>query len=124
MLSIPPSTKIFICSQPIDMRQSFDGLAGTVANALRCDSFSGHLFVFFSRCRKRVKILFWDRDGYVIWYKRLESGAFAASKWMNTENGSSLEVEASEFALLLNGFELKNLKRRKRYSRSKVLSTV
>jgi transposase len=107
----------------MDMRQSFDGLAGMVANTLKRDSFSGHLFVFFSRCKSKVKVLFWDSDGYVIWYKRLEVevGIFGVSKWVDGQSGSSVEVDSAEFAMLLNGFDLQELKRRKRYSRDPVL---
>ena len=77
MLNIPASTKIFVCKQPVDMRLSFDGLSGMVHTHFGMNALSGHLFVFFSRKRERVKILAWDVDGFVLYYKRLEKGTFS-----------------------------------------------
>jgi transposase len=122
MLTLPPSTKIFLCSQPVDMRQSFDGLSGLVRDGLRQDTFSGHLFVFFSRCKSKVKILYWDRDGYVIWYKRLEHGRFLVDDWLQGRTDGGIEVAATEFAMLLGGLNSKQIQRQKRYSREPVLA--
>ena len=84
MLNLVPSTKIYIASQPTDMRRGFDGLQGQVANVLQQDLFSGHLFLFVNRRRDRLKILYWDLDGLAIWYKRLESGTF----WLTARDRS------------------------------------
>ena len=117
MLSIPASTKIFIYSDPVDMRQSFDGLSALVRDGLKKDSFSGHLFVFFSRCKKKIKILHWDRDGYAIWYKRLELGRYDVSVWLANAKGNSVEVDAVHFAMLLAGINFRETERQKRFSK-------
>lgn len=72
MLSWPPTVRIFLCSDAADMRKGFDSLAHLVESALALDPLSGHLFVFRSRRGDRIKILYWDKDGYAMWYKRLE----------------------------------------------------
>ena len=75
MLSLPPSSvKIFLATTPTDMRRGFDGLSALVTHDLGQDVFAGHLFVFVSRRGNRIKILSWDRGGFVLWYKRLERG--------------------------------------------------
>ncbi len=115
MLNLPASTKIFLCSKPIDMRLSFDGLSGLVQTQFGKNPLCGHLFVFFSRRRNSMKILFWDLDGFVLYYKRLESGTFA---WVSdTVAGDSAEILASDFALVLAGINPAEIKRPKRYQR-------
>ena len=76
MLSLPESVRIFLCTQPVDMRKGFDSLAAIVQTELGEDLFSGHLFVFKSRRGNRIKLLYWDRDGLVLFYKRLEKNIF------------------------------------------------
>jgi IS66 Orf2 like protein len=71
---LPAAVRVFLCTRPTDMRKSFDGLLGMVDEFLGQDPLSGHLFLFLNRRRDRVKILFWEPDGLVIWYKRLEAG--------------------------------------------------
>lgn len=112
MLSISSSTKIFLCLTPVDMRSSFDRLSCMVQEQLGQDAFTGHLFVFRNREESRIKILFWDRDGYVIWYKRLERGTFKLPV-----AAASFEVDQTEFMMLLNGVETKSLRRQHRYVR-------
>ncbi len=112
MLNLPPSTRIFICSQPIDMRIAFDGLSGMVTNHFGANPLCGHLFVFFSRRRDRMKILFWDLDGYVLYYKRLEKGSFS---WLSDfDLGPDKEILSSEFALVLAGVNPSEIKRPRR----------
>ena len=79
MLTLPPSTRIFVATKPTDMRKGFDSLAVLVRDFLGEDPLSGHLFVFRNRPGDRLKILWWDRDGLAIWYKRLEEGSFPHS---------------------------------------------
>ena len=114
MLSLPPSVRIFVCLRPTDMRRSFDGLARMASEVVEQDPLSGHLFVFGNRRGDRVKILYWDRDGYALWYKRLEQGVFSFPQ----RNGDRAEVTASELSLLLDGIDLRDVTRRKRYRRN------
>lgn len=109
MLSLPPSVRIFLCTEPTDMRRSFDGLAAMVERVFGQNPLSGHLFVFRNRRGDRLKILYWDRDGYALWQKRLEQGTFALP-----EHGG--EIRSSDLALLLEGIDLSSVRRTKRYS--------
>ncbi len=76
MLSFPAAIRVYLCTRPCDMRRSFDGLSMMDEHVVRCDPFSGHLLVFCNRRSDRVKILYWDRDGWAIWYKQLEEGTY------------------------------------------------
>ena len=113
MLTLPPSVRLFVCTQPTDMRRSFDGLAMMVETILKRDPFSGHLFVFRNRRHDRIKVLYWDRDGYALWYKRLEKGVFQFST--NLEDGA--ELRAGDLAMLLDGIDPTTVKRSRRYAR-------
>ena len=77
VIHLPASVRVYLCTSPCDMRRSFDGLHALVSDMLQLDAFAGHLFVFANRRRDRVKILYWDRDGFAVWAKRLEEGAYA-----------------------------------------------
>jgi transposase len=116
------AVRVFLCSQPTDMRKSFDGLVGMVREYLGQDPLSGHLFLFLNRRRDRVKILFWERDGLVIWYKRLEAGTFQQLDQATCSGRSSgeagIELTTTELALLLTGIDLASARRRKRYARA------
>jgi len=123
MLSLPSlgeldrglGIRIYLCTSPTDMRKGFDTLAVLVRDGLGYDPLSGHLFLFIG-CRKdRVKMLYWDRDGYALWYKRLEKGTFRIPAVK--PDTSSIELKASELAMLLDGIDLKSIKRRKRFRR-------
>ena len=110
-------TRIWLCARPADMRCGFDRLAELAALVTGQDPFSGHLFLFRSRGGDRLKVLYWDRDGYALWYKRLEEGVF---KLPRVEQGTtSVELRPSELAMLLDGIDLKSVKRVKRYERKK-----
>ena len=94
MLSLPLPVKIFWSVAPVDMRKSFDSLSALVAEHLGHDPLSGHLFVFTSRRRDRVKLLYFEKGGLAIWYKRLEEGTFAAPKPLG--NPSLVRMVCSE----------------------------
>lgn len=99
MLMLPSDVKIFVARQPVDLRKSIDGLAFLTRNVIKQDPLSGHLFVFVNKIGHRVKILFWDRTGFVIWYKRMETARIR----LPVDGAASLELASSQLALLLDG---------------------
>lgn len=111
MLMLPPSTRVYLATDPADMRCGFDALSARVESLLAADVFSGHLFVFRNRRANRVKILWWDRGGFAIFYKRLSRGCFHFPEI----GGRHAEVEAAELALLLEGIDLRGARRRARW---------
>ncbi len=115
MLTLPPSVRVFLCLAPADMRRSLDGLAALTREILREDPLSGHLFVYFNRRRDRAKILFWDRTGLCLYYKRLERGTFRLSAFEDPKT-SRAEIAAFELSLILEGIELADAKRRVRFA--------
>jgi transposase len=107
--------RIFVCLTPIRMQFSFDTLMGLAQETFNQDPLSGHLFLFFNRKRDRIKILFWDVDGFCIWYKRLEVGAFQLP--VATEGDHGVELNSRQLTQLLEGLDLRNGRRRRRYRR-------
>lgn len=105
----PPTVRIFLCQQPTDLRRSFDGLAALARDVIKADPLSGHIFVFRNRHGDRMKILWWDRSGFCLFYKRLEEGSFRLPA---VETG---EINAAELALILEGIDLNGAARQKRY---------
>ena len=118
MLSLPCSVRIFIYSQPTDMRCGFNKLSMLTESFMLKDPLSGHLFVFFNKRGDKCKILFWDRTGFVIWYKRLEEGVF--EKLQSSNNASSIEVDVAKLTWILEGIDLFKTRRRKRYNRKNI----
>ena len=113
MLTLPPSVRVYVWREPIDIRSSFDRLAALVRENIKEDPLNGHLYVFLNRRLNALKVLLWDRSGYCIYYKRLEQGVF---RLRSTSDGSlRAELSTREFFLFLEGLELKELKQRKRY---------
>lgn len=112
MLNLPPSVQIYVAIEPADMRKSFDGLSALVAGILKKDPMSGHLFVFRNRRGDRLKILYWDRSGFCIWYKMLEQGTFR----FPAAKSSHVEMSAAELALILEGIDLKDVRWRSRFA--------
>jgi transposase len=116
VIHLPASVRVYLCTSPCDMRKSFDGLHALVRDALELDAFAGHLFVFANRRRDRVKILYWDRDGFAIWAKRLEEGSYAVPFTQAGGQGPK-EMTAQELGALLSGIDVEQATRRKRYRR-------
>jgi transposase len=116
MIHLPASVRVYVCLTACDMRKSFDSLHALVRDYLELDAFAGHLFVFASRRRDRVKILYWDRDGFAMWSKRLEKGTYEMPA-AETAEEHRREISAQELGALLSGIDLKEATRRKRYQR-------
>lgn len=117
MIHLPASVRVYLCLAPCDMRRSFDGLHALVRDTLELDAFAGHLFVFANRRRDRLKILYWDRDGFAVWAKRLEEGTYAIP--FGKEKESRREITAQELGAVLSGIDLSHARRRKRYRRER-----
>ena len=113
MLSLPTSVRIWLATRATDLRKSFDSLAELVRQQLQGDPLSGQLFVFRNQRGDRVKLLYWDEDGFVIVYKRLEAGTFCFPQ----AEAAGVEIRAADLHLLLDGIDLDSVKRRKRYRR-------
>ena len=115
MLSLPPSVRVYVGLDPVDMRKSFDGLSGQVRGVLEKDPRSGHLFVFFNRRRDLVKVLVWDRSGYWVLAKRLERGTFQVVERSDGGRVTHVEMGSADLALILEGIDLRGARRRKRF---------
>ncbi len=111
MIGLPSSVRIFLSPEPCDMRKGPDGLVAEVRRR-GGNPFSGFLFVFASRRRDRIKILTWDRGGFVVWYKRLERGTFPVA---HDGGGATVSLDAGELALLLDGVDFRSVRRPARW---------
>jgi transposase len=114
-MDVATEVRIWLCAQRTDMRCGFDRLAQRAHQITGQDPLGGHLFVFRNRTGDRLKILSWDRDGLVLWYKRLEQGQFKLPRIAPGQE--SISLRPSELAMLLDGIDLSSVKRSKRYSR-------
>jgi transposase len=112
VINLPPTVRIFLATQPADMRRGFDGLSALTTSIIGQDPLSGHLFVFRNRRGDRLKILYWDRDGLAIWAKRLERGTFR----FPAPAGDRLEVTPAEMAAILEGIDLSRARRQRRFA--------
>jgi transposase len=116
MLTLAANVRIYLHARPTDMRNSFDGLCALVRNVFQADPLDGSLFLFVNRRGDRIKAMWWDRDGLAIFYKRLESGTF---EMLRPEGeAATVEIDATELAMLLSGVSLSSARRRKRYRRA------
>jgi transposase len=115
MISLPSSVRVFLHAPATDLRKGFDALCGLVTTAFGQDPTSGHLFLFINRRRDRIKILYWDRDGLAIWYKRLEIGSFQIPA--TATDAVSVEMTSTQLSLILSGIDLGSARQRKRYQR-------
>ena len=114
MLTFPPAVKVFVATQPIDGRKGAYSLAAMVRSVFRHDPFVGNLYVFFTRRLDRVRVLYWDRNGFALWTKRLEKGRFGAAMSADGRLRASA-IEYAELALVLEGIELAGARRRARW---------
>ena len=115
MILLPSAVRIFLCTRPTDLRKSFDGLTGLVQECFDQDPLTGHLFLFLNRRRDRIKILYFDRDGLAIWYKRLEAGSYQMPQ---TGALDGIELQPAQLAMLLSGIDLRTARQRKRFQRA------
>lgn len=122
MLSLPPSVRLFVATQPVDGRKGADSLMVLVRDVLRHDPFSGHLFIFFSKRCDRVRIVYWDRNGFAMWTKRLEKGRFSP-KFSADGMLSVSTIEGAELALIIEGIDLQGARRRARWEPRKATPT-
>ena len=110
------SASIYLCVAPTDMRKSFDGLSALAREHLKCDPLSGAWFVFRNRRADRLKLLYWDGDGFAIWQKRLEIGSFEFPEVEVGDAAAGVSIRATDLALILGGIDLASAKRRKRFT--------
>lgn len=122
MLSLPPSVAIWVCTEPVDMRKQHDGLCGVASSVLGADPMSGQLFLFYNRARNRLKLLWWDRGGFALLYKRLERGTFRFPRAI--DGGRRVKIDAGELALILEGIDLRGATWRSRWEPVSVESRV
>lgn len=120
MIPISSTTRIFLSTQPTDMRRSFDGLCALTVDVIQENPKSGHLFIFRSKRGEAVKILWWDRSGFAIWYKKLQKGTY---RFPPAPEGR-LEIEARDLMMILEGLEFKDVKRRKEFRLASDCATV
>jgi transposase len=115
MIMFPSTVRTFLCTRPTDLRKSFDGLTGLVQECFGQDPLTGHLFLFLNRRRDRIKILYFDRDGLAIWYKRLEVGSY---QMPHAAGQDGVELQPAQLAMLLSGIDLRTARQRKRFQRA------
>lgn len=106
MLTIPGNARLFLCQTPVSMRKSFEGLSAIVEELFPNELLTGAFFIFLNRRKDHMKVLFWDRDGLVIWFKRLEKGSFS---W---KLGKETQIDRRAFFMLLEGITPKKLQSR------------
>ena len=123
MLTFPPAVKVFVATQPVDGRKGAYSLAAMVRSVFHHDPFVGNLYVFFTRRLDRVRVLYWDRNGFALWTKRLEKGRFRAA--MSADGRLRVSaVEYAELALVLEGLDLAGARRRARWVPRKPLEVA
>jgi transposase len=123
VLTLPSTVRIYVSTQPVDLRKSFDGLSIAVTSLLGHDPLSGHLYCFFNRRGNQVRVLFWDRTGWCIIAKRLARGTFRLAS-IARDDAACVEVDAAELWLILEGIDLHGARRRRRYRRLPPIAPV
>jgi transposase len=117
VLSLAPGIQVFMAIEPVDLRKGFDGLSAAVQTVFDRNVLDGHLFLFLNRRRDRIKLLWWDRDGLALFYKRLERGSYEIPR--HIPGSKQLQLDATQLSLLLNGIQLGSVKLRPRYTLAK-----
>jgi transposase len=113
MFLLSSQLKFYLYNQPTDMRKSFDGLFGIIKSVLKLNPLSGDIYVFMNKRRNRIKLLYWDGDGFWIFYKRLEKGTFQQP--LKASPNGTMNLLYNELVMLLDGIDLRSIKRRPRY---------
>lgn len=114
MLMLPPSVRIYVSTEPVDARTGFNGLSARIDSQFGHNPIDGHIYVFLNRRGDHIQMIFWDRNGYAIIKKRLEAGTFRLA-FSPSGEVTHVETNAAELVLMLEGIELANSKRRKRF---------
>lgn len=115
MLTLPPTVRIFVAAEAVDLRRGFDGLAAATRHILRQNPLSGHLFCFVNRRRNRIKILLWQPSGFVLLYKRLERGRLRFPL-QPAPGQRHIEMSATDLALMMEGIDLRGARRRPQWA--------
>lgn len=115
MLTFGGTQRIFLCRTAIDFRKAHDGLCAIIRDQFRDDPFSGDLFIFYNTAKDRIKLLFWDRNGFWMLYKRLEKGRFPFEVKCQGE-ASRVEIERAQLSMILEGIDWKNAKKSSHFS--------
>lgn len=116
MIGNGAQARIFLCTQDTDMRKSFDSLRGIIRSAMHLDPLSGYLFVFKNKRGDRIKAVYWDVDGFAMWYKVLQRGTFQFPDLANLTS-AGLEIDPSTLRMILDGIDLGSIRRKQRYRR-------
>jgi transposase len=114
MLTLPSAVRIYMASEPVDLRRGFDGLSAATRHIIRADPLSGHLFVFVNRRSNRLKVLLWQPSGFLLLYKRLERGTFKRPRAPSLGQ-RHIEMDSAELALMIEGIDLRDARRRVRW---------
>ena len=114
MLTLPSAVRIYMASEPVDLRRGFDGLSAATRHIIRADPLSGHLFVFVNRRSNRLKVLLWQPSGFLLLYKRLERGTFKLPRAPSLGE-RHIEMDSTELALMIEGIDLRDARRRARW---------
>ena len=115
MLTVAAGTRVYLASRPVDLRRGHDGLCALVSGTLKLDPYGGQLFVFVGRRGDRVKVLFWDHGGFVVYYKRLAKGRFRLP--VIATDADQVVLDGTELAMLLGGFDLTRSRRQPTWRR-------
>ena len=115
MLSVSGTQRVFLCVKPVDFRRAHDGLRAIIRDQFHDDPFSGDVFVFHNIAKNRIKLLVWDRNGFWLLYKRLEQGTFPFAV---RGDGTHIEIERAQLAMLLEGLEWKSAKKSSHFTRT------